>query len=153
MDKMDNDAVVNCLNDLIETSKDGEYGFRTCAERATASELKAFFTKRAANCASAATELQGLVRQHGGKAESSGSVAGTLHRGWVSVRDAVSGTSDQSVLDECERGEDAALARYRKALKQELPPAVKAVVEKQMAGVQANHDEVKRLRDSAKSRT
>ena len=152
MDKMDNDAVVDCLNDLIETSKDGEYGFRTCAERATASELKTLFTKRAASCASAATELQGLVRQHGGKAETSGSVAGTLHRGWVSVRDAVSGTSDPSVLDECERGEDAALARYRKALEQELPPAVKAVVEKQMAGVQANHDEVKRLRDSAKSR-
>ena len=150
---MDNDNVVDCLNDLIETSKDGEYGFRTCAERATSGELKSLFTKRATSCASAATELQALVRQQGGTAEDSGSVTGTLHRGWVSVRDAVSGTSDQSVLDECERGEDAALARYRKAIKQDLPPAVKAVVEKQMAGVQANHDQVKRLRDSLGSQT
>ena len=149
---MEKSDVVDCLNDLIECSKDGEYGFRTCAERATSSELKQLFTNRAASCASAAGELQGLVRQHGGKAEASGSVVGTLHRGWVSVRDAVAGTSDQSVLDECERGEDAALARYRKASKADLPAAVKAVVEKQMTGVQANHDEVKRLRDGFKNR-
>jgi uncharacterized protein (TIGR02284 family) len=149
---MDNDDIVDTLNDLIETSKDGEYGFRTCAERATSNELRQTFNKRAASCAAAATELQALVRQHGGKAEQSGSVAGTVHRGWVSVRDAVAGTNDQSVLDECERGEDAALARYRKALKSDLPPAVKSVVEKQMAGVQANHDEVKRLRDALKNR-
>ena len=152
MDKMDNDDVVDCLNNLIETSKDGEYGFRTCAERATSGELKSLFTKRAAGCAGAATELQRLVSQHGGKAEDSGSVAGTMHRGWVSVRDAVSGTSDQAILDECERGEDSALAQYRKALKQDLPDAVKQVVQKQMTGVQANHDEVKRLRDAMKSR-
>jgi uncharacterized protein (TIGR02284 family) len=150
---MDNSDVVDCLNDLIETSKDGEYGFRTCAERATSGELKQMFAKRAAGCAKAATELQALVRQHGGKAEDSGSAAGAIHRGWVSVRDAVSGTSDQAVLDECERGEDVALSRYRKALKQDLPPAVRQVVEKQMAGVQANHDEVKRLRDGFASRT
>ncbi len=149
---MDNDDVISTLNDLIETSKDGEYGFRTCAERASAPDLKQIFNKRAASCSTAASELQALVRQLGGKAEDSGSVSGTMHRGWVSVRDAVSGHSDQSVLDECERGEDAALARYRKALKENLPANVKTVVEKQMAGVQANHDEVKRLRDAQKAR-
>ena len=152
MDKMDNDDVVDCLNELIETSKDGEYGFKTCAERATSGELKQMFSKRARSCVQAVTELQGLVAQHGGKAEDLGSMAGAMHRGWVSVRDAISGTSDQAVLDECERGEDSALGRYRKALKQDLPPAVRTVVEKQMAGVQANHDEVKRLRDGLKSR-
>ena len=152
MDKMDNDDVVDCLNDLIKTSKDGEYGFKTCAERATSGALKQMFTKRAQSCVQAVTELQGLVAQHGGQAEDSGSMAGAVHRGWVSLRDAVSGTSDHAVLDECERGEDSALGSYRKALKQDLPPAVRAVVEKQMAGVQANHDEVKRLRDGFKNR-
>ncbi|MEO6407340.1 MAG: PA2169 family four-helix-bundle protein [Burkholderiaceae bacterium] len=149
---MDNDDVVECLNDLIETSKDGEYGFRTCAERASSIELKQTFNRRASDCAGAARELQALVAKHGGKAEDSGTIAGTMHRGWVSVRDAVSGTSDQAILDECERGEDSALGSYRKALKQDLPDAVKQVVQKQMAGVQANHDEVKRLRDGMKAR-
>ena len=149
---MDKDDVVDVLNDLIETSKDGEYGFKVSAERATDASLKQIFSRRSADCASGARELQALVAQHGGKAEDSGSAVGAMHRGWVSVRDAVSGSSDQGILDECERGEDGALARYRKALKQDLPPAVRGIVERQMAGVQANHDQVKSLRDQYKNK-
>jgi uncharacterized protein (TIGR02284 family) len=127
--------VVDVLNDLIETSKDGEYGFTTCAERATSVELKETFLRRASDCARAASALQALVVEYGGKAEDSGTVAGAVHRGWVSVRDALSGTTDQAILDECERGEDVALSRYRKAMRrEELPPAVRQVVERQMAG-------------------
>ena len=150
---MDNDDVIGVLNNLIETSKDGEYGFKTCAERATSADLKQNFQRRATECASAAGELQALVAQHGGKAEQGGSAMGAMHRGWVSVRDAVSGSSDQSILDECERGEDSALARYRKAMKHELPAPLRQVVERQMAGVQKNHDQIKMLRDAEKART
>jgi uncharacterized protein (TIGR02284 family) len=151
---MDNSEVVDVLNDLIETSKDGEYGFTTCSERATSVELKQTFLRRAGDCARGARELQALVVQYGGKAEDSGTMAGAVHRGWVSVRDALSGTSDQAILDECERGEDVALSRYRKALKQEgLPATVRQVVERQMAGVQANHDQIKALRDALRARS
>ena len=151
---MDNSEVVDVLNDLIETSKDGEYGFATCAERATSVELKQIFLRRASDCARAASELQAIVVEYGGKAEDSGTVAGAVHRGWVSVRDALSGTSDQAILNECERGEDVALSRYRKAMKrEELPATVRQVVERQMAGAQANHDQIKALRDGLRART
>ena len=93
---MDNSEVVDVLNDLVETSKDGEYGFATCAERATSVELKQIFLRRASDCARAVSELQAIVMEYGGKAEDSGTVAGAVHRGWVSVRDALSGTSDQA---------------------------------------------------------
>jgi hypothetical protein len=33
------------------------------------------------------------------------------------------------------------------------PPAVRQVVERQMAGVQANHDQIKALRDGLRART
>jgi len=56
--------------------------------------------------------------------------------------------SDHAVLEECERGEDTALARYRRALKAELPADVRDVIMRQMAGTQANHDQVKLLRDT-----
>jgi uncharacterized protein (TIGR02284 family) len=151
---MDNSEVVDVLNDLVETSKDGEYGFATCAERATSVELKQIFLRRASDCARAASELQAIVVEYGGKAEDSGTMAGAVHRGWVSVRDALSGTSDQAILDECERGEDVALSRYRKAMKrEELPATVRQVVERQMAGAQANHDQIKALRDGLRART
>jgi len=151
---MDNSEVVDVLNDLVETSKDGEYGFATCAERATSVELKQIFLRRASDCARAASELQAIVVEYGGKAEDSGTMADAVHRGWVSVRDALSGTSDQAILDECERGEDVALSRYRKAMKrEELPATVRQVVERQMAGAQANHDQIKALRDGLRART
>jgi uncharacterized protein (TIGR02284 family) len=87
----------------------------------------------------------------GGDPEDSGSVLGAVHRGWVSVKDALSVHSDRAVLEEAERGEDHALARYRKALKADLPEHVRALVQRQLAGAQANHDQVKMLRDSTRT--
>jgi uncharacterized protein (TIGR02284 family) len=143
-----NDNVIDILNDLIETSKDGEYGFAECAERVESPELRETLRKRSADCAGAVADLQRMVLQYGGKPAEHGTVMGALHRGWVSVKDTLSGNSDHAVLEECERGEDAALASYRKALKEELPADVRSLIERQMAGAQANHDLVKRLRDT-----
>jgi uncharacterized protein (TIGR02284 family) len=147
-----NKDIIETLNDLIETSKDGEYGFNACAKHVSTSELKSLFIQRAIECQRAAAELQPFVLQYGGKPEHDGTVAGKLHRGWVAVRGSLTGYSDAAVLEECERGEDAALARYRKALKQDaLPPALRAVIERQLVGVQRNHDQVKLLRDQHKA--
>ncbi|HEX3494993.1 MAG TPA: DUF2383 domain-containing protein, partial [Methylocella sp.] len=40
---MDNQDVISTLNDLIEISRDGEQGFRTCAEGVENPNLKAIF--------------------------------------------------------------------------------------------------------------
>ena len=40
---MDTNGVIATLNDLIETSRDGEQGFRTCAEGVTSPNLKTLF--------------------------------------------------------------------------------------------------------------
>jgi uncharacterized protein (TIGR02284 family) len=145
---MDRNNVVDILNTLVETSKDGEYGFKTCAEHARSSELKQFFSRRAQECSTAAQELQSLVVRFGGKPDTGGTAAGALHRGWLAARGTVALNDDKAMLNECERGEDAAVARYRSALEKQLPPEVDAVVRRQFQGVQRNHDEEKRLRDS-----
>lgn len=149
---MSHDDIVDTLNKLIETSKDGEFGFTACAQHVKSNDLKELFLRRANECRTAASELQTLVAEYGGKPDTSGSATGALHRGWVAVRGSLTGYSDHAMLEECERGEDAALARYRAALKEEaLPEAVRAVVARQQLGVQANHDQIKRLRDIDKA--
>ena len=147
-----NDDMISTLNDLLESCRDGEYGFATSAEHTKTADLKTLLTRHSQECRTAGQELQTLIRQLGGDADEGGSMTGALHRGWVSVRGVLSGHSDQAMLDECERGEDAAVASYRKALKQDLPPAIGNVVEKQAQGAQKNHDEIKALRDSYKAR-
>ena len=148
---MDNKDVISTLNDLIETCKDGEYGFRECAEHAKSDSLRSLFTARAQDCEKASRELQMEVSHLGGQPDTGGSASGALHRGWVAVRGTLTGYSDQAMLDECERGEDAALARYRKALKESLPADVMAIVSRQAEGAQRNHDQIRDLRDRMKA--
>ena len=142
-----NDDIQSQLNELIETSKDGENGFRKAAADTKDSALRAFFTQGAQRCAEGARELQDLVRSLGGDPERSGSTAAAMHRGWMNVKEAVTGRDDKAILDEVERGEDYAKAAYRKAIEQNLPANLKAVVERQYQGVLANHDKVKALRE------
>ena len=150
---MTNEDVIDTLNTLIETCKDGEYGFRTCAEHVKSAQLRQVFTSRADECRQGATELQALVTRLGGKADTSSSVTGTLHRGWVNLKALMTGDSDQAALNECERGEDAALARYRDAIKEALPSDIAAVVQRQYEGVKRNHDQIRTLRDQVRSTT
>src|SRR5687768_12338539 len=103
---MDKDDVIDTLNDLIETCKDGENGFRTCAEDIKRTELKGMFERAAQRCAEAARELQTEVQRLGGKPERAGSLAGSAHRRWVDIKSAITGKDDAAVLAECERGED-----------------------------------------------
>jgi uncharacterized protein (TIGR02284 family) len=142
-----NADVVDVLKDLVEVCKDGEYGFRECAEQAKRSDLKSTFLQRADDCRKGAQELNQLVTQHGGSAEDSGSAMGAMHRGWVSIKSKLTTYDDKAVLEEAERGEDNAKARYKKALDKNLPANVRSVVERQYQGVQKNHDQVKMLRD------
>jgi hypothetical protein len=70
-----------------------------------------------------------------------------MHRGWLSLREAVSKRDDKAILEEVERGEDYAKGEYKKALEHDLPANLRVIVECQYQGVIANHDRVRNLRD------
>ncbi|HEX2543465.1 MAG TPA: PA2169 family four-helix-bundle protein [Ramlibacter sp.] len=143
----DRDDVADVLKDLVECCKDGEYGFRECAEQAKSEQLRSTFLQRADDCRRGAQELNQCLRQYGAAPEEGGSALGAMHRGWVSIKSKLTTYDDKAVLEEAERGEDNAKARYTKALQKNLPADVRQVVERQMQGVQRNHDQVKMLRD------
>ncbi len=144
---MSDNITSSILNDLVETSKDGEKGFRAAAEDTKNAELQAVFLRRAQDCATGAADVQQLVVRLGGKPDEGGSVGGAVHRGWVNLKAAVSGRTDLAILEECERAEDVAKARYRKALEETLPEDIRVVVQRQYHGVLRNHDQIRDLRD------
>jgi uncharacterized protein (TIGR02284 family) len=147
------EQVIETLNDLLENARDGELGFREAAEHTQTPSLSALFGRRAETCRQAAVELQDRIQRLGGKVDQGGSVTGAAHRVWVHIRGLFGGASDETMLNECERGEDAAVARYRKALRQNLPSDIHAMVLRQFEGVQRNHDMIKSLRDRARAET
>jgi uncharacterized protein (TIGR02284 family) len=56
---------------------------------------------------------------------------------------------EAAILEECERGEDAAKRSYGAALKKDLPMDVRTIVERQYNGVKQNHDRVRERRNAA----
>ncbi|MGH9943035.1 MAG: ferritin-like domain-containing protein [Pyrinomonadaceae bacterium] len=141
----DNDNVISTLNNLIETCKDGQDGFRTAAEGVKNSDLKTLFHTYSQQRAQFAGELQTEVRRLGGDPEKAGSVAATLHRGWINIKSTVTGQDDAAIIAECERGEDSAVRNYRDAINANLPADVRAIVERQAQQVQEAHDRVRDL--------
>ena len=139
---------VTVLNKLIKISKDGEHGFRNAADHVSNESLKHMFLEKAQGCKSAAEELQKHVTYEGEEPEESGSILGAIHRGWMNVKSTIAGQDDHAILAECERGEDVAKATYAKALQEDLPSDIRAVIQHQYQGVLSNHDLIRDLRDS-----
>ena len=144
---MENNALMNTLNTLIETSRDGDKGFTACADDAKDGALRTYFTRCATRCRESVQTLDRIVKHYGGTPEQSGSTSGSIHRAWLNLRAAMSNNSDVAVLKECEHAEDAALIAYRRALEQDLPADVRPVIKAQCDGVQDNHDRVRAMRE------
>ena len=150
---MENHEVVDTLNTLIETSRDGDKGFTACAEDAKDATLRAYFTVCATRCRESVRMLDELVKEYEGKPEESGSVLAPLNRAWLNLRAALSSNSDLAVLEECERAEDTAIGVYQHALTYELPLDVYSLTKLQLNGLHENHDRVKAMRDEKKLQT
>ena len=143
--------VVSTLNNLIQTCRDGQEGFRAAAEGVRSLELKELFHGYSRQRASFAGELQDEVRRLGGEPADSGSVTGSFHRGWMGLKAALTGEDEAALVGECERGEDSALADYRAALGIDLPVSVRSVVERQFAGVKEAHQHIRGLDRGARA--
>jgi uncharacterized protein (TIGR02284 family) len=149
---MENDKVVDVLNDLIETCRDGEMGFQEASENVKDRDLKRFFADTAQQRAAFAGEVQEHVRALGGDPSKRGSVAGSMHRAWMSIKGTLSGKDDQGILNEAERGEDSAVKAYEEALQQDLPQAVQRLLDVQYREILRVHSLVRQLRDSRAAR-
>src|SRR5919199_932775 len=149
----DNDDVISCLNNLIETCKDGQDGFRTAAEGVARPDLKTLFNTYSQQRAQFAAELQNEVRRLGGDPEKTGSVAASLHRGWIDIKSAVTGEDEGAIISECERGEDSAVRNYEDALKEDLPANIRSIIEQQFTQIKEAHDRIRALEraDGAKA--
>ena len=147
---MNHDKAISVLNNLIETTKDGEKGFKTAAEGLAAPDIKHRFLQYSRERAQMTTELQAEVRRLGGDPERSGSMAGALHRGWLDIKSVVTGRDDHAILAEAERGEDVAKSTYESALNEPLPASAETLVQQQAVKVRLAHDDVRSLREREK---
>jgi len=136
---------------LIQTAEDGKEGYAKGAEKLEGSdtpELATTFRRLSEQRAAFSAELRGLAKEYGDQIDKSGSVTGSLHRGWMSLKDLLTGSGPGSILGVAETGEDHAVDQYDTALKSDISPTLRAVVERQAAEVHTAHDLIRSLKDT-----
>ena len=148
MTTTDTNEIAKTLNELVETCKDGENGFKEAAEKAKEVSLKALFLKYSAQRAAYALELQAAVSLLGETPETTEHVTAKLHRGWMGLKQALTSNEDKALIDECEAGEDAAMKAYKEALQKPLPGSVETLIRHQFAGVSQAHGVIRDLKHS-----
>jgi len=144
---------VDVINDLIKINNDRSAGFEKAAQDLENGngELIAVFNRLAGESREYANELTGIARQYYGDVAEGTSTSGDLHRAWISIKSTFTGNDAAAILDECERGEDAAKSAYKDALDEsnELTFEVAGVLQRQQEGIITGHDLIKNLRDQA----
>ena len=138
------------LQNVIETARDGEKGFREAAEHFKSPELKSMAQRVSAERANFARELEPELRNEGKTDKVEGTAAGSMHRAWIDIKTALGG-GDHTILEWLEQGEDHAKKIYNEALQSTLPSAAQVVVRRQYDRIVAVHDQVKSLRDQSKA--
>ncbi len=91
--------IISTVNNLIETLKDGQEGFRQAADAVKDPNLKSLFGGYSQQRSRFANELQNQARSLGeSEPEKSSSAAGALHRTWINLKSAVTSGDDQPFL-------------------------------------------------------
>src|SRR6266513_4061428 len=137
------------IDNLIETLKDGQEGFKQAAESVKDPQLKSLFSEYSQQRAHFAVELRSKAQSPDEQdSKISGSAAGALHRGWINLKSAITQGDDHAILAECERGEDAAVEEFEKAINDNLSAPVGEIVSRQYVEIKKAHDLIKNLRDT-----
>ncbi|WP_316738744.1 PA2169 family four-helix-bundle protein [Pedobacter aquatilis] len=145
---------VEVLNDLIEINNDRADGFDKAVKDISPEniDLKATFEQLSEQSRKNVTALAGLVGKHGENPDTGNTILGSIHRAWIDLKSSFGGDDRKSILEECERGEDAIKKAYKEALQEnELGEEVRNVLLEQQQGINASHDTIKALRDAHKA--
>src|SRR4051794_14045197 len=149
----DQKRAIDILQDLVETCRDGQNGYREAAEHVKDSTLKTYFNEISLERAKFAGELETEIHRLGepDKQDDKGSIGGRMHRAWLDLKEKMGG-GDHTILESVEAGEDTAKKSYQDALQdQSLPSSLHEIIERQSLRVIAAHDRVRDLRDATKA--
>lgn len=146
-----NEKAIDVINDLIKINNDRAAGFEKAASdlEGDANGIVPIFNKLASESQQYVTELTNIAQEHDGEIAEGTSTSGDLHRAWIDLKSAFTGSDLLAILNECERGEDAAKSAYEDALEpeNELSAELVLLLEAQQLGINEGHDLIKSLRD------
>lgn len=123
---MTNKQTIDLLNGLLTKAYDAEQGYQTAAEHAQGDlSLQSFFQHQSGIRRQMGHDLKEEILRLGGEPDKGASVVAKAHQVWIAMRGFVTGGDNDAILEECIRGEQAALDEYDEAIRmQGLDPQV-----------------------------
>ena len=146
-------ADAKVAKELVETLKDGHKGFASAAEKLRDSdnpEVVTTFERLSEQRAGFSRDIVAMGHEYGDDVDESGTATAAVHRGWIALKDALTGDDASAVIGAAATGEDHAVSEYEKALEEDdLSDGFRTVVQQQHTAIVAARDEVKALQNLA----
>ena len=138
------------LNTLIATLIDSVEGYEKSASDTACPQYARLFTARAAERQHAVAQLQTAVVALGETPKDSGSLMGSIHRAFLSLREVVAANDDAAIIAEIAHGESYLKDKFETALDSDtLDPLPRQAVSSVWDAVKAGHDEMAQLGQAA----
>ena len=145
------EELVGVLNDLIQINNDRIEGYKRASEESkdTDVDLKAIFHEMSDQSMKYVNELTQEVTKLGGDPASNTTMSGKVYRVWMDLKAAITGKDRETILGNCEFGEDVAQKAYQAALESEayMSTEVRQLISEQKSSLKNSHDIIKKYRD------
>ncbi|MEE8601938.1 PA2169 family four-helix-bundle protein [Euzebya tangerina] len=132
-------STTRVYKDLVETLEDGRKGFADGADKLRDSgemQLADLFAEMSQQRQTFSSEIRDLAMSVGETIDEDGSLGGSLHRGWMTLKDALTGSDATGILNAAETGEQHALSEFEDALgNEDLPAQARPVIQRQLDAI------------------
>lgn len=118
---MENTVEIVVLNELLQITNDRLEGFKNVDTKMISSypKLSDVYERMVTQAAQMRTDLAGIIKEKGGEVNNTTSMAGSLHRTWIDLKNSLSANRDEATLESVVFGESAAMNAYEKVLQRE----------------------------------
>lgn len=141
--------IVTTLQELTQFVNDGRKGYEHAAKDSTNPQLKQLYQTLAGQRAEFAEELNEIIKNHGGTAETSTTTKGKLFRQWMDAKATFTNRDENSILGSNLHGEEWAQKAYQDALQQpDLPQPTRQLIERQKQASEQAYQTLLKLQDA-----
>ncbi len=141
--------IVGILQELTQFINDGHKGYEHAAKETTNAQLRQLYQTLVGQRAEFAQQLNEIIKNHGGTAETSTTTKGKIFRQWTDAKAALTNLDDNSILDSTLFGEEWAQKAYDNALQQpDLPQPIRQLVERQKQALEQTYQTLQKVRDT-----
>ncbi len=140
--------LVQNLQELLAKNYDANKGFIKAMKETQSHDLKEYLKVRALIHHRYATQLDKIIHSLNEHPIEEGSTVGRFHRAWMDIIHKIGGNSDETIFDECLRGQAATIKEYNNKLTNyKFPTEIKEVLKSHLAELEQIYESAKKIED------